>query len=94
MNKRQFIAPYILLSGTGLEGDDSGTVIGGGTGHGSTNAVPCSFEAWLNSTWASDLIQNGTIDEYDFAAWWENNNFSQEDWEDLNPDLPWEDYFD
>ena len=88
MNKRSFIAPYIVLSGT----DDTG-VIGGGTGQGSTNPIPIGYEAWLESIWKEDIIQNGTIDEDDYAAWWEANKFSEEDWRSLNPNLPWEEYF-
>ncbi|MBQ6116869.1 MAG: hypothetical protein IJL08_06055 [Oscillospiraceae bacterium] len=91
MNKRTFIAPYIVLSGISSGGDDN--VIGGGTGQGGSDAVPCSYEAWLESVWKADLFLDGQINEDDYAMWWEGNGFSQEDWELLNPDLPWDDYF-
>ncbi len=87
MSKRQFIAPYILLSGG--EGSQTGT----GSGQGGSDPVPVSFAAWLESVWRADIIADGTIDEEDYATWWESNGFSQEDWNQLNPDLPWDDYF-
>lgn len=82
-----FVRPTVLL------GDD--TVIGGGTGQGGVNPPvgPMSFSAWLASDWKEDLIQNGVIDEDDYAAWWESWGFTKEQWEYYNPDLPWEDYF-
>ncbi len=91
MSKKMFEIPFILKT-AGSGGD--GNVIGGGTGQGGSQAFPMSFAEWLGSAWAEDLIQNGVIDEMDFATWWEGNGFSREDWEELNPDLSWEDYFD
>jgi len=92
MSKRKFIAPYIIL---GVTGSDSGGVIGGGSGQGGVERPtnPMSYAAWLESDWRDDLLIDGEINEDDYAMWWESWGFSQEDWENLNPDLPWDDYF-
>ena len=84
--------PFIILSSN--PGDDV-IVIGGGTGEGGVTppTSPMSYSAWLNSDWAEDIIENGTIDEYDYAAWWEAWGFTKGDWDDLNPSLDWDDYF-
>lgn len=89
MNKRQFIAPYILLSTGG------GSVVGPGSGQGGLDqpASPMSYSDWLSSDWAEDIILDEEINEEDYAAWWESWNFSREDWIRLNPTLSWEDYF-
>ena len=91
MAKKLGFNPFVILTAPPQPTDV--IVIGGGTGEGASDAVPCNFESWLDSAWADDLFQNGTIDEVDYAIWWESNGFTKEDWEDLNPDLPWEDYF-
>ncbi len=91
MSKKRFVLPYVAL--TVNDGGDV-TIIGGGTGQGGSDAIPISYQAWLESTWAEDLVGEGNgIDENDYAVWWESNGFTQEDWEDLNPDLPWDEYF-
>ena len=97
MSKRRFVLPYVTLSG-GLTDDGDVTVIGGGSGQSGvdplTTPSPCSFAYWKDSDWAEDLVGEGNgIDEYDFAAWWDGNEFTRQDWEKLNPDLPWDDYF-
>ena len=92
MAKKFGFNPYIVHSGVNFEG--GAVVIGGGSGQGSTdpiNASPCSYAFWLEH-FAEDVIQNGTIDEYDFGAWWEGNGFTKEDWEELNPGLSWDEY--
>ena len=92
MDKRFGFHPTIILSSSG--GD--GSVIGHGSGQGGVvleDPVPCSYEHWLTSDWKEDIISDGTIDEYDFAAWWESCEFSKEDWELLNPELDYDKYF-
>ena len=91
MAKKHGFNPFILLSGE--PGNE--VVIGGGTGQGGvdTPTSPMSYNDWLQADWAEDIILNGTIDEDDYAAWWESWEFSQADWVRLNPDMPWEDYF-
>jgi hypothetical protein len=93
MAKKNAFSP-IIFSSVILTGSE-GTVIGGGSGHGGLNqpASPMSFDDWKNSDWAEDLIQNGIIDEDDYAAWWESWSFTKDQWEYYNPNLPWEDYF-
>lgn len=82
------VRPAVLLSG-----DD--TVIGGGSGQGGLTqpAAPMSYSDWLASVWKEDLIQDGTINEYDFAAWWEGWGFTKEAWDEYNPGLDWDIYF-
>lgn len=96
MSKRRFVIPYILLSG-GLNDGGEGGVIGGGTGQSGLDlpdAAPCSYAAWVDSFFNDDLDHLGDgPDAYDFADWWMNCGFSRDDWETLNPDLPWDDYF-
>ena len=63
--------------------------------------VPMSYGQWLDSEFKEDLVGEGNgIDEDDYATWWdtcasdgENNDFTQAAWEELNPTLPWDDYF-
>ena len=89
MNKKHFSVPVIMQ---GEPGDD--IVIGGGSGEGGSDAISAyNYHDWLNSIYAEDLIQDGEINEWDYVAWWENHNFSQEEWEILNPDMPWDEYF-
>ena len=93
MGKKFGFNPVVL---TGIAPQPTPTdevVVGGGTGEGASDAVVCNFKSWLDSAWAADLNNDTDIDELDYAAWWAGNNFSREDWEELNPDLPWEDYF-
>ena len=86
MNKRKFIAPYIVLSGISSGGDDN--VIGGGTGQGSSNPFPMSYNDWLNNNWATDYNGDGA-DFQDFITWWVDNDFSEDDWNQYNGDTPW-----
>ncbi|MBR0136456.1 MAG: hypothetical protein IJM18_09645 [Clostridia bacterium] len=66
MSKKSFVLPTLLSMGGGGDGN----VIGGGTGQSGSDAVPMSFNSWLNSTFAGDLINDGTIDQNDYDAWW------------------------
>ena len=96
MSKRRFVLPYVTLSGGLPDGGDV-IVIGGGSGQGGItlpDATPCSYAAWKDSYFTDewDGLHDGP-DEYDFADWWREYGFSREDWEKLNPDLPWDDYF-
>ncbi len=90
-----FVTPFIATNTTSNPGND--VVIGGGTGQGTPDdempVSPCSYSFWLEH-FGEDIIQGDGINEDDFALWWESNGFSQADWEELNPDLPWGDYFD
>lgn len=97
MDKRFGFHPTIILSSSG--GD--GSVIGHGSGQGGVvlEATPCSYEHWLTSEWKQDLVgeqgdltPDGTIDAYDFGAWWAANEFGEEDWNQLNPGLDYETY--
>lgn len=89
MSRNRFNLPIILTIPTPTDEND----IGGGTGHGSTSEVPIDYNAWLHSQWCSDLNLDNDTDEVDYAMWWEGLGFSRADWEELNPDLPWDTYF-
>lgn len=91
MSKKHFSIPVVMESSA--PGDI--IVIGGGSGEGGSDKVPAySYHDWLLSVYAEDLFIDGVINEDDYAMWWESNGFSKEDWEELNPDLDWSDYFD
>ena len=70
-------------------------VTGGGSGQTGVTlpAEPISFSAWMDSDWKDEYFLDGEINEDDYAMWWEICQFSQADWERLNPDLPWDAYF-
>ncbi len=78
------VRPAVLLSG-----DD--TVIGGGSGQGGLAPRPISYSDWVTSPWAEDYDFNGdgdySLEEY--AYWWEDQNFTMEAWNELNPNDPW-----
>lgn len=93
---KMFMMPAVFL--TTLPVEPTPVVTGGGSGQGGvtpiTDAVPCSYAYWLDHYANEDWDATGDgYDPYDFADWWTANNFTKEDWNELNPDLPWEDYF-
>lgn len=90
MNKRQFIAPYILLTG-GLNDGGEGNVIGGGTGQGGVNPFPMSYEDWVNSgfQYGYDFDGDNEYSLEEFASWWEDNGFTEDQWEEFNHDHAW-----
>lgn len=72
-------------------------VIGGGSGQDGidpiTDAVACSYSYWYDH-YAQEYTDDDVIDENDYAIWWDAAGFGEDLWKELNPDLPWEDYFD
>lgn len=84
MAKKQFFMPRVLLSGWGGDGSDTG----GGSGGTSPDATMCTYEEWLEM-YGLDLDEDGTVDKFDYAWWWDDNGFSEEDWAIYNPDYPW-----
>lgn len=86
MFKKKFKQPYIF----GLTpGED--IVIGNGSGEDGfdpdqPNAV--SFASWMEH-YAEDIDGSQEIDYQDYLIWWGSYDFTQEDWEDVNPDIPW-----
>ena len=94
MAKKFGFDPFILLSG-GLDDGGDSTVVGGGSGQSAVQpiegAVPCNYGYWVEHYFNESLdVMGDGPDIYDFMDWWSNNGLSMEDWEELNPDIPWE----
>ena len=81
MAKKKYVVPMLMNSTE--PGDD--VVIGGGTGQSTTDPYPCTYAEWAVVFGGDDDLDEtpGTFDDY--KAWWEDNLFSQEDWEKFNP---------
>ena len=94
--KKYGFDPFILLTGEG--GDGGATVIGGGSGQGGSDPVPCSYSSWTNSSWAVDYNNDGLFSEQEYCYWWADqmadhpDRFTQALWIELNPGLNWDDY--
>lgn len=84
MAKKIGFMPKIILRDI-TPGDD--TVIGGGTGQSTTDPFPCDFADW-QTMFAEDYDLDEDIDFNDYATWWEENEFSMDDWDRLNPGTP------
>ena len=87
MNKKRFVLPYVALVSDG----GGGSVIGQGSGQGGLDLpdpTPCSYASWLDSSWKTDYNDDGQFSVEEFAWWWMDQEFSPEDWAELNPDLP------
>lgn len=97
MAKKQRFSPAFIMLSSSSGGDV--IVIGDGSGEGADRPVPCNFNSWKNSIWAEDTVgpdgaigEDGLVDEWDYGAWWSANDFSQEDWEEMNPGLDYDTY--
>ena len=87
MAKGYIFDPWILLSG-----DEGGsTVIGGGTGQGTSNPFPMSYAEWLTSgfQYGYDFDEDGVYSIEEFAYWWEDQHFTMEQWGEYNPGVDW-----
>ena len=94
MTNNKMFNPIIILAGEGGLTPTDEPVIGGGSAHGSYPATePVSYADWKASSAAYDITLDEVIDEYDYARWWESYGFTREQWESLNPTLPWDTYF-
>jgi hypothetical protein len=62
-------------------GDD--IVIGGGSGQSTTDPYPCSYKDWL-TLFADDYDLDDDVDFDDYRTWWEENEFSEEEWDEYN----------
>ena len=93
MAKKFGFDPFILLTDP-VSDPANPAVTGGGSGQGghTVGASPMSFDSWMASDWMDDYIQDGSIDMYDYAAWWDYCGFSEEDWRTYNGDT-WDQYF-
>ena len=85
MAKQYFAFPRVFLNIGDEIGDDSGE--GPGTGQSTIDPYPCSFADW-QTMFSSDVNQDETIDFEDYRAWWINNNFGADQWDEFNSDNP------
>ena len=91
MAKKSFMTPFVLLSGWGGEGSDTGGGSGGTPGSGDLSA--CTYDEWwewyVEDPETSDYNRDGDVDETDFCLWWKSVGLSKEAWDEVNPDIPW-----
>ncbi len=84
MANKSFTAPLVVLSaGWGGDGEETG----GGSSGSSPDVTMCSYTEWLEM-YNLDWDEDGVIDEYDFASWWLDNGFTEEDWDEY-AGIPW-----
>jgi hypothetical protein len=81
MAKTYFTFPKILFGGLGDIGDATEPAQ---TGQGTTDPYPCSFADWQH-LFGTDLNNDGNIDEDDYLIWWNNQNYTNDDWSRVNP---------
>lgn len=96
MSKKNFIAPYIMLSaGTGGPGSE----VGGGSLQGTPDGLPpMSFADWAKD-YGDDLVGEGDgINFNDYVAWWgymmtvNPEAFTEAAWGTLGNE-DWDEYF-
>ena len=67
MAKKNF-DPFVLLL---MPDPEPTTVTGGGTGQSTTDPYACDFNDWM-TMFASDLNNDGNMDETDYKIWFQN----------------------
>lgn len=82
MSKKYGFSPFVFLLDVGGDEEESG----GGSGQSGVRPSPCTYNVWLKC-FAKDYDDNG-YDTTDFAKWWQENSFSIDAWNELNPDIP------
>ena len=87
MAKKPGFKPFILMD-SGTPGDE--VVIGGGSGQGGSDPIPMSYNEWVASAWATDYNDDGEYTWEEFSWWWEDSGFTMDQWDEYNPDHPWE----
>ena len=86
MAKKTFANPFILLTGWGGDGSDTG----GGSGGTSDDATYWDFYDWQETVGGSDLDGDGDVDFGDYILWWQSQGYPAELLEEINPD--WDSY--
>ena len=83
MAKKSFINPFLLLLN-----DEGGNESGGGSVTGNTDPIP--YSNWYEMYSWIDLDEDGeTGTQKDYRMWWDTNEFTKEQWEAVNPDMPY-----
>lgn len=85
MSKIKFSAPFVLLSGWGGDGSDTGHGSGGTTGSG--DIMACDFTEW-QEMYSGDYDLDDDIDFDDYRTWWQDNGLSEDAWAEYNPGEP------
>ena len=87
MNKRQFIAPYVMLGATG---GDSG-VIGGKTGQGGTHVPDAllTYQQWIDSDFYDDWYEGNGINIDDYVYWGAESGYTWEELAAANSGIEW-----
>ena len=67
MAKKNF-DPFVLLL---MPDPEPTTVTGGGTGQSTTDPYACGYDDWV-TMFASDLNNDGNMDETDYKIWFQN----------------------
>ena len=88
MNKKSFLAPGVFLTAADLNDNGGGSAIGGLD---SLKPVPMNFDEWMQSRFVGDLNKDGTATFEDYTQWWADNKLGADTWNQLNPDVQWND---
>ena len=84
MAKKKFLAPFVVLTGGTIPGDDQQE----GWGSADLEVGPCTFQTWLDEYDGEDIAGDGSAWD-DFCDWWLENGFSWKDWLEFNPADEW-----
>lgn len=88
---KKFNLPVIMMGGLDPDPEDP-SIIGGGTGSGTTNPYPCSFNDWMND-FGEDFTGDSLINWEDYGKWWADGGLTQEQWLGIgNTALEWTTY--
>ena len=91
MSKKSFLIPGVFL--TAAELNDGGHFSGiSGPGNDEEESIrpfPMKFDEWMQSRFVGDLNKDGTATFEDYTQWWADNKLGADTWNQLNPDVQW-----
>lgn len=87
MGRKVFIAPRVLNSGWGGDGEETGA----GSGGTSDDPTLVAFDDEWREMYGDDYDNDNDIDLDDYVIWWDDCGFDRNLWSDVNPDItyPW-----